>query len=560
MKRFNKLLCILAVSASFLSILGSCGSNSNSSINTTESNVTSISIEGPNNVGLREYITLVAKSNDAEQKVNWSSSDKSIATISSAGIVKGIAVGKATITATLTSNENVTSSIEIDVHETMQLGVVLNRFIKSESYHVSTNGSISYNNNSYEMKSNEYFYKDSYNYISNNDFMLPSYGIGIDKEGAFLYNVENNSIISATYLRSTYYSYTDVLIDITDFDSLGVNFQGVAVEESNTYTITNTSVMGLFFYCWTQNINTQPQDIATLKDNIAKDMVNVTIEITSPYSFIAYLYFKQNVNTASLSFDMINEDKENTLLNTYLKDHEVTYPEVEPTIKSAIELTKNHNYIRELGKYTKADETQIDIGKVYFTNDAVFYDFNEDYIKQINKEDEIFDYGYININGKEDFVDGVYYFTTTINDSNEKEVKIGKRITEKNLNGQFYTKYYDYIENITLIFEYMEGKEYTFTGVNTSDYKDHLQFYSDCFTAQNIGYSLFKDEVIALDATPAGMILAIKLDDEASNSVMDYGIYMTISGLGTYLYSNYVYTGFNSVSLPFIDQYLDSIK
>ena len=201
------------------------------------------------------------------------------------------------------------------------------------------------------------------------------------------------------------------------------------------------------------------------------------------------------------------------------------------------------------------------IGKVYFTENAMYYDFNEEYIDEVEQQDKLFDKGYVNISGKEGYTDGVYEFTYKRNAEGTQVFELGNRVTDKDYQENSYLHYYDFMENISLVMEYLEGKEYTFTPTTTSDYPTtYSQFYSNAETAQNVAYSLFQDEVNAFDATTNGFIFASYIDEEnPENSVMNYGVIMTVLGQTTYLYSSYQYSGFGSVTIPVVDDFLKTL-
>jgi Bacterial surface proteins containing Ig-like domains len=78
---------------------------------------TSIEVEGDSLIGLDETTSLTAKvlPDDANQSVNWSSSDSDIMTVDKDGNVTSKNIGKATITATSTLDSSVTGALEITV-------------------------------------------------------------------------------------------------------------------------------------------------------------------------------------------------------------------------------------------------------------------------------------------------------------------------------------------------------------------------------------------------------------------------------------------------------------
>ena len=76
-----------------------------------------ITVSGPKKITVGKKVSLVAEitPKKADQAVAWSSSDKSIATVSSKGVLKGIKAGKVTITARSRTNKKVKASIKVVV-------------------------------------------------------------------------------------------------------------------------------------------------------------------------------------------------------------------------------------------------------------------------------------------------------------------------------------------------------------------------------------------------------------------------------------------------------------
>ena len=566
MKRFNFLLVTLLASLTFSFMGTSCGtttgSGTSSGTTTAGTSIESIAIEGPLEVGLREHIQLKATFNGAEQKVRWESSDTKIATVSSTGMVKGMSIGEVTIKATLISNENIHQSITIKVQESMQIGLVFKRFTDENStYVVEGKGNVETTLGTKEMKFKESHYKDSYLFTNMSSLMLPTYGIGEGKEGTYVYNFTEDDITSAIYMRAYNKNYENVIVDITDLSSVDINFSSINKSEDNTYEVNNTSFMGLMFYIWSQNINVNQSEYQSLQSDLSSKMTSTTIHILTPYSFTCDLNFSEKVEGASLTFTKDDQAKNNEKLQSYLASHSITYPEIEADFLKAKNLAKTHNYYRDLGTYTGEGGAKMPIGKVYFTENAMYYDFNEEYIDEVEQQDKLFDKGYVNISGKEGYTDGVYEFTYKRNAEGTQVFELGNCVTDKDYQGNSYLHYYDFMENISLVMEYLKGKEYTFTPTTTSDYPTtYSQFYSNAETAQNVAYSLFQDEVNAFDATTNGFIFASYIDEEnPENSVMNYGVIMTVLGQTTYLYSSYQYSGFGSVTIPVVDDFLKTL-
>ena len=137
MKKSYLILCALALCTP---ILTGCNQTSQDNLQ--------IKIKGKNNVGINEYIDLSAYVNDKlTENVVWSSSDESIASVSSIGMVKGLKAGNVIITCALANNKNVSDSFEVTVHESYSLSNVMGRFIKDKvAYKTSVNNSITINN------------------------------------------------------------------------------------------------------------------------------------------------------------------------------------------------------------------------------------------------------------------------------------------------------------------------------------------------------------------------------------------------------------------------------
>lgn len=90
-------------------------------------NSITITPQGPTNIKATQTLQLVAQvfpDNATDKKVSWSSSSNDIATVSLDGLVYGVAVGKAIITATA---GEVSSFIEITVEKTLAESLTLNR-------------------------------------------------------------------------------------------------------------------------------------------------------------------------------------------------------------------------------------------------------------------------------------------------------------------------------------------------------------------------------------------------------------------------------------------------
>lgn len=568
MKHYKKAPVCFALSLLSLGLFscngGATSSSSESSISSSVEVVTSISIEGKSLIGIREYVTFIAKGNGVEQKVKWSTSNKKIATVSSSGMVKGIAVGSVTITATLEADSSISATFDLEVEESRQLELMFNRFINASYYTVEGSGTLNLSNAKGSFSFSEEHFEDSCSFSSTSAACLPSYGFGEGKDGTYLYEIENSAISKATYLRDKYEDYREVIFDISDYSAISTSFSNTPLAEDGKYTFINdTSLMGLFFYIWTQNFNTNDTTYASVAGDLESEMSSLTLEVKSPYIMEATLSFSSGASDAKLVFTVPSETKKNTLLEAFLKNNKVSYPETYSDITSLKELIKNHNYYRDFGTYTKEDGTKIPIGKVYFTEDAMFYDYGDEYIEEVKETTKLQDHGYINIIGKKGYKDGVYAFTCGKNDEGEQTLILGSRYTEEtDSQGNFYTHYYDCVENLNITFDYTKGYDYTFSPADLgTSYAKYNSYVSLSSQAQELCYIYFYDLVAGLGATPQGLIIMIDLDEEKpEESAVDFAAYASYQGEYFFYPSGHEYSGFNTVSVPLVDNFLASLE
>jgi len=102
----------------------SCGGDSNGPTGTL---VASVVINAPRNIALGKSVQFSAVALDQNGQIvigatfEWSSSNTAIATVSSTGVVTGVAAGSATITARLGT---ISDSVEITVGPTMTTEII----------------------------------------------------------------------------------------------------------------------------------------------------------------------------------------------------------------------------------------------------------------------------------------------------------------------------------------------------------------------------------------------------------------------------------------------------
>lgn len=525
-------------------------------------------IKGNNHVGINEYIDLSAYVNDElTENVVWSSSDESIASVSSIGMVKGLKVGNVIISCALSNNKNVSNTFEVSVHESYSLSNVMGKFIKDKvAYKTSVNNTIKINNQNIDIKFEEKYYTDSYLFISSSIDYESSFGYGEEKDTTIVYHYDyNNEITNAEFLRTEVYNYRSLTYDLQD---LSINdFANYNLNDDNEYEILENNTKTTFISFINQNFNTT-NDKASTYENLSNGLTSLKIKVQDENNFSAIYDFSSSIVT--MNFSLINE--ENTLLNNYLSKNSIGKPAVESDILKIKELSKNHNYIRDLGRYVDTvdgKKIEIDIGTCYYTENYIYYDFTDEYIEYYNAHPELqinnanktlFDFGYINISSKTTKNDGVYYFEYKSIDGEMKLMVSNDKYREDN-NFTNYTKYYEFIENLTWIMDYTDDKLFTYEKTNTNTFDEtYNEYVSNSLDCADITYYLFQDYITAFDATPLGLFLAYKNSNEEKDCVVYVGAYLYIKGAGVFDYQNYSYSGFNSSNVKLIDDYLLNLK
>lgn len=525
-------------------------------------------IKGNNQVGINEYIDLSAYLNDElTDNVIWSSSDPSIATVSSIGMVKGLKVGTVIISCVLSNNKNVSNTFEVSVHESYSLSNVMGKFIKDKvAYKTSVNNTIKINNQNIDIKFEEKYYTDSYLFISSSMDYESSFGYGEENDTTIVYHYDyNNEITNAEFLRTEVYNYRSLTYDLQD---LSINdFANYNLNDNNEYEILENNTKTTFISFINQNFNTT-NDKTSAYQSLSNGLTSLKIKVQDENNFSAIYDFSSSIVT--MNFSLINE--ENTLLNNYLSKNSIGKPTVESDILKIKDLSRNHNYIRDLGRYidtVDGKKIEINMGTCYYTENYIYYDFTDEYIEYYNAHPELqinnsnktlFDFGYINISSKTTKSDGVYYFEYKSIDGEMKLMVSNDKYREDN-NFTNYTKYYEFIENLTWIMDYTDDKLFTYEKTNTNTFDEsYNEYVSNSLDCADITYYLFQDYITAFDATPLGLFLAYKNADEEKDCIVYVGAYLYIKGAGVFDYQNYSYSGFNSSNVKLMDDYLLNLK
>ena len=525
-------------------------------------------IKGNNQVGINEYIDLSAYLNDElTDNVIWNSSDPSIATVSSIGMVKGLKVGTVIISCVLSNNKNVSNTFEVSVHESYSLSNVMGKFIKDKvAYKTSVNNTIKINNQNIDIKFEEKYYTDSYLFISSSIDYESSFGYGEENDTTIVYHYDyNKEITNAEFLRTEVYNYRSLTYDLQD---LSINdFANYNLNDNNEYEILENNTKTTFISFINQNFNTT-NDKTSAYQSLSNGLTSLKIKVQDENNFSAIYDFSSSIVT--MNFSLI--DEENTLLNNYLSKNSIGKPTVESDILKIKELSRNHNYIRDLGRYVDTvdgKKIEINMGTCYYTENYIYYDFTNEYIEYYNAHPELqinnsnktlFDFGYINISSKTTKSDGIYYFEYKSIDGEMKLMVSNDKYREEN-NFTNYTKYYEFIENLTWIMDYTDDKLFTYEKTNTNTFDEsYNEYVSNSLDCADITYYLFQKYITAFDATPLGLFLAYKNSNEEKDCVVYVGAYLYIKGAGVFDYQNYSYSGFNSSNVKLIDDYLLNLK
>ena len=403
-------------------------------------------------------------------------------------------------------------------------------------------------------------------FISSSIDYESSFGYGEENDTTIVYHYDyNNEITNAEFLRTEVYNYRSLTYDLQD---LSINdFANYNLNDNNEYEILENNTKTTFISFINQNFNTT-NDKTSAYQSLSNGLTSLKIKVQDENNFSAIYDFSSSIVT--MNFSLINE--ENTLLNNYLSKNSIGKPTVESDILKIKDLSRNHNYIRDLGRYVDTvdgKKIEINMGTCYYTENYIYYDFTDEYIEYYNAHPELqinnsnktlFDFGYINISSKTTKSDGVYYFEYKSIDGEMKLMVSNDKYREEN-NFTNYTKYYEFIENLTWIMDYTDDKLFTYEKTNTNTFDEsYNEYVSNSLDCADITYYLFQDYITAFDATPLGLFLAYKNADEEKDCIVYVGAYLYIKGAGVFDYQNYSYSGFNSSNVKLIDDYLLNLK
>lgn len=163
--------------------------------------VTSVAIEKPKNqLYVGNSLTLKATVKPASgsyKKVTWSSSDKKIATVTKAGVVKGIKAGNVTIKATSVEGSKKTASLKMTVMATNSVGIASVEVLSNDVVRVSLDKAKALTNKQFKIEGKRYSYgtyNRTFSVASIRNYDNRTYDIKLTDD----YNVEKDSYVRVT--------------------------------------------------------------------------------------------------------------------------------------------------------------------------------------------------------------------------------------------------------------------------------------------------------------------------------------------------------------------------
>lgn len=163
--------------------------------------VTSVAIEKPKNqLYVGNSLTLKATVKPASgsyKKVTWSSSDKKIATVTKAGVVKGIKAGNVTIKATSVEGSKKTASLKMTVMATNSVGIASVEVLSNDVVRVSLDKAKALTNKQFKIEGKRYSYgtyNRTYSVSNIRNYDNRTYDIKLTDD----YSVEKDSYVRVT--------------------------------------------------------------------------------------------------------------------------------------------------------------------------------------------------------------------------------------------------------------------------------------------------------------------------------------------------------------------------
>ncbi len=540
--------------------LTSCTDNSSQpSSSTTEKDEIRLTITSTAEyIGLNEYAYLTTSDqNGNPADVDYSSSDKKIATVSSTGTVKGLSYGEVVITATSKEDSSITSSIKITVGESLTLYSVISRLLKADSYRTTYTARFKYLFTTYSFNNVEDVNKDTYYFdaIDENDW-FKDIGYASRNYETFEFSKTGDKVSDAIYLRNYYENYSDFLYLATEMSG---NYYSLNPDEDGIYDLKNGVDTSLFLNLVFQNADLP---VSFSLDNVFNDITAISAQVLAVDSFKIDIHFDKGTYASegfiTLEFSDFN-NVDLSYVDDYLKTNEIDVPTTDERILRIRELIADYNYTSSLGTTTTYDENDeitgsISNGELHFTNDYLYFNYSDEYIDYVNSNQTVQKLvrgGYINLS------DGVYTFLV----DEDQNITIDSKWNYVDEEGKPYTQYQDYYPNITLAMNMIaeENKLYSFISDSTTMF-DGTEFKSDSYVSLNIAAQL-DNEALEAGGTPYGLYVGLKDNSVDEEAVVGLGCSFVFSDMGGIvippIYTTY--TAFGKANVDFIDTYLASL-
>ncbi len=508
--------------------------------------VKELKISGTDHVGIREYVTLSASYGGKSVQPQWTSKDKTIAEVSSKGMVKGLSLGTTTIRA---SYEGVTASFEIKVTESYALSsLVQRRTKKGYALSVSSSGTRFKNPLSFSLD----VYQNEFDYVSSALELVQPYGMAKDGKGKlFSYSFESGKIKDPLYLRDQTITLSGSFTGLT-----ASSYYPTVISQDNTYEFDSTTTAGTALIdAYFQRAVQFYKDKDSVSELQAKNK-ELKFLVHDDSSFTATFVFSDSESSSiEMKFSVKNQENYSQAISDYLTGNVPSYPEVYPDRNRLYQICQGYNYRNDFGNYVdKTENKTIHIGYRYYTDKYIFNYYEDDYIeetKESYQDDPLVSHGFVDIQGKKNLLDGSYAFTIE-----NGKVVLGKR--QMDSSGNPYAHWYQYQTSPTYYLNVLKDEFYCFDAVTNDTTDKGNQYASKSDKAASITNLLFSDIIQLLSATPVGLRFALNAkEDSASFSI---GGLFTLQNAYFYDYYKYDFVNIGTTSSTLMDNYLASLE
>lgn len=511
------------------------------SCNNTQSQKYSISIDNTY-LGINEYLQIHIFINNNEitnyNLFTFESSNSDIATVSKAGIIKGISLGDVTIKTFLKGANKELSTLDLTVGESLNVQQVFNRFKKANNYTISYEGNLILDDE-IKFKNIEKITKNNYYFSTNSEKIFRNYGVSTSNSTVFEYTIKDSKIVNPTYNRR---DFTTLNKFIYTFQESGNYYDNLALSKDNKYNLTNTKDTDLFNKLLFQNILEDKQSLIQFMLNNSSP--TISLEILNSEEFNLSISFNDS-NYVTMKFYNLN----NTSIDEFktFNYQDINYPDPYQDIQNIDNYISNYNYSYDLGETVTSDNKNIQIGTINYTSDYIYYDYSDEYLTELRKENkDSYRHGFINLK------DSVYKFN--IDDSNNITI-LDKYITD---NSETFDKYYDFILTPTYVYNYLKNINKLYSFIN---------YDSGMLTSFNEYCSLSKEAITlaseinteASDYSVESLGIAFGINYSGEEIKIAYSPLVSFNGIA--IPSKYkTYYNFNKSNIAILDTYLNSAK